>query len=74
MVSGRDGPYHRPYLGDTQSKGIDGIPTSGAIIPALGLGVAQVLATLYNIVRHSVEMLPDLACPDIDDVIDVQKI
>jgi hypothetical protein len=49
MVSGRDGPYHRPYLGDAQSKCIDVIPTPWAIIPALGLGADQVCGSLYII-------------------------
>ena len=49
MVSDRDGPYHRQYLGDAQRQHIDDIPTPWAMTRALGLGVAQVLATLYNI-------------------------
>ena len=53
MVSDCDGPYHRQYLGDAQSQRINVIPTPWAMTRALGLGVAQVLATLYNIVRHS---------------------
>jgi hypothetical protein len=56
MVSGRYGPYHRPYLGYAQSKHIDVIPTSWAIIPALGLGVAQVLGSTYDTEVYSVKM------------------
>ena len=50
MVSDRDGPYHCQYLGNAQSQRIDVIPTPWAMTRALGLGVAQELATLYNIV------------------------
>ena len=55
MVSGRYGPYHRPYLGYAQSKRIDVIPTSWAIIHALGLGVAQ-LGSTYDTEVYSVKM------------------
>ena len=37
IVSGRDGPYHRPYLGGAQTKRIDVIPTPWAMTHALGL-------------------------------------
>ena len=37
MVSGRDGPYYRPYLGDAQPKGINVILTPWAMTRALGL-------------------------------------
>jgi len=53
MVSDRDGPYHRQYLGDAQSQRIDVIPTPWAMTRALGFGVTHVLATPYNIVRYS---------------------
>jgi hypothetical protein len=56
MVSGRYGPYQRPYLGYAQSKRINVIPTSWAIIPALGLGVAQVLGSTYDTEVYSVKM------------------
>ncbi len=56
MVSDRDGPYHRPYLGDAQSRHINVILIPWAMPHALGLGIAQVLASLYNIVLHSVKM------------------
>ena len=48
MVSGHDGPYHHPYLGNAQSRHIDVIPIPWAIIPALGLGVAQVSASIIQ--------------------------
>ena len=56
MVSGRNSPYHRPYLGDAQSKRINVTSTLWAIIPAVGLGVAHCLLPPYSIVRHSVKM------------------
>ena len=37
MVSGRDAPYHRPYMGDARTKCIDLIPTPRAMTRALGL-------------------------------------
>ena len=53
MVSDRDGPYHRQYLGDAQSQRIDVIPTPWATTRALGLGVTQVLAMVWAILRYS---------------------
>ena len=53
MASDRDGPYHRQYLGDAQSQRIDVIPTPWATTRALGLGVAQVLAMVWAILRYS---------------------
>jgi hypothetical protein len=45
-------PYHHPYLGDAQTKGIDVIPISGAVIPALGLGANEVSAPICIYIRH----------------------
>ncbi len=56
-------PYHHPYLGDAQTKGIDVIPTSGAIIPVLGLGVAQVSAPISMYIRHRIYRYFFDACP-----------
>ena len=37
MVSGRDGTYHRPYLGDAQTKRIVIIPTPWGMTRGLDL-------------------------------------
>ncbi len=47
-------PYHHPYLGDAQSKGINVIPTLWVIIHALGLGVTQVSAPISMYIQHRI--------------------
>ena len=48
MVAGGFGPYRRMWTDDAPSKPIVVTPTPWVMMPVLGLGVSQVLASAYD--------------------------
>jgi hypothetical protein len=48
MVASGFGQYHRLWTNDAPSKPIGVTPTPWAMMPVLGLGVSQVLASAYD--------------------------